>query len=259
MAVNTVGFIGGGRIARIILGGWRRAGLAPAEVVISEPDGGVLDSLKQQFGGVRSTPDAPWLLGQMEVVFVAVHPPAVADALKPLSGHLRPDTVVVSLAPKVTVARLATMLGGFSRIARSIPNAPSLVGAGFNPVSFGPDVDEAGRERVLSVLRPLGHCPVVPEDHLEAYAVLTAMGPTSFWFQLQQLRELGRSFGLPEADLDAGLAAMVTGAGRTLLGSGLAVEEVMDLVPVKPMSGDEEAIRTALKNRLTGVYRKLKD
>jgi len=32
----------------------------------------------------------------------------------------------------------------------------------------------------------------------------------------------------------------------------------MDLVPVKPMQDDEEVIRTAYNNRLTGIYQKLK-
>jgi pyrroline-5-carboxylate reductase len=258
MPASTVGFIGGGRIVQVILGGWQRAGYKPADVVISEPNEEVLSKLKRQFPIVRGTPEAASLLGQMEVVFVAVHPPAVVNALELLTEHLSPDCVVVSLAPKVLVAQLSAGLGGFSRIARTIPNAPSLVGAGFNPVHFGPGLDEAGRERVLALLRPLGESPVVPEDHLEAYAVLTAMGPTYIWFQLQQLRELGQSFGLPLVDVDTGLAAMVLGAVPTLFRSGLTTEEVMDLVPVKPMHEDEEVIRTAYKNRLTTIYAKLK-
>ena len=164
---------------------------------------------------------------------------------RPLAGKLRPDAVVVSLAPKVSIARLSEALGGFGRVARTIPNAPSLVGAGFNPVAFGPGLPEDARRDLLELLGPLGACPVVPGGHLEAYAVLTAMGPTYLWFQLQQLRELGRSFGLPAADVDAGLAAMATGAARTLFASGLSAEEVMDLVPVRPLRDDEEAIRTA--------------
>lgn len=257
MAINTVGFIGGGRIARIILGGWQRAGYAPAEVVVSEPNAVVLENLQAHFPAVRSTPDAPWLLGKMECIFVAIHPPLVVDALKPLAGHLRSDAVILSLAPKIPCAKVTQALGGFARIACTIPNAPSLVGAGFNPVSFGPEMDEMGRQQVLALLHPLGECPVVPESHLEAYAVLTAMGPTYFWFQLQQLRELGQSFGLAPADVDAGLSAMVTGAAQTLFKSGLTVGEVMDLVPVKPLHDEEEGIRTAYKDRLTGIYQKL--
>jgi len=256
MSANTVGFLGGGRVVRILLEGWQRAGRMPVEVIVHDPDSQALAKLQARFPGVRGTPDI-WLLGQMARVFAAVHPPALVDALRPLVGKLRPDAVVVSLAPKVRIARLTEALGGFAKIARIIPNAPSLVGAGFNPVAFGPGLPEDDRRAVQALLEPLGACPVVPEEHLEAYAVLTAMGPTYFWFQFQQLRELGLSFGLPAADVDAGLAAMAAGAARTLFASGLSAEEVMDLVPVKPLHDEEEAIRTAYRRQLTGIYQKL--
>ena len=256
MSANTVGFLGGGRVVRILLEGWERAGRMPVEVVVHDPDPKVLAKLQARFPGARGTPDA-WLLGQMPWVFAAVHPPALVDALRPLVGKLRPDAVVVSLAPKVRIAHLTEALGGFERVARTIPNAPSLLGAGFNPVAVGPGLPEDDRRAVQALLEPLGACPVVPEGDLEAYAVLTAMGPTYLWFQLQQLRELGLSFGLAAVDVDAGLAAMAAGAARTLFASGLSAEEVMDLVPVKPLRDDEEAIRTAYRSRLTGIYQKL--
>jgi pyrroline-5-carboxylate reductase len=256
MSANTVGFLGAGRVVRILLEGWQRAGVLPVEVVVHDTDPGAVAQLQGVVPGVRATPDA-WILGQMARVFVAVHPPALLDALQPLAVKLRPDAVVVSLAPKVKIARMIEALGGFGRVARSIPNAPSAVGSGFNPVAFGPDLPEADRLAVLDLLSPLGACPVVLEEHLEAYAILTAMGPTYFWFQLQQLRELGASFGLPAADVDAGLTAMVAGTAQTLLASGRKPEEVMDLIPVKPLKEDEEAIRTAYRTRLTALYQKL--
>jgi pyrroline-5-carboxylate reductase len=258
MSAKSVGFIGGGRVARVILGGWQRAGQMPAEVVVSEPDAAAVEQLKARFPAVRHTLDAPGVIGRMERIFVAVHPPALLDALQPLAGHLRPDAVVVSLAPKVPIARLVRALGGFERIARAIPNAPSLVGAGYNPVAFGPGLGERERESVLELLGPLGACPVVPEEHLEAYAVLTAMGPTYLWFQIQQLRELGASFGLSGEAVDQGLEAMIVGTAKTLFASGLSAQEVIDLVPVKPLHQDEENIRAALKARLSGMFQKLK-
>src|SRR5579859_2093471 len=154
MSANTVGFLGGGRIVRIFLEGWERAGHMPVEVVVHDPDPGALARLQARFPGVRGTPDA-WPLGQVAWVFAAVHPPALLDALRPLAGKLRPDAVVVSLAPKVKITRLSEGLGGFGRVARSIPNAPSLVGTGFNPVAFGPGLPEDARGAILKMLWPL--------------------------------------------------------------------------------------------------------
>lgn len=116
-----------------------------------------------------------------------MHPPSLEAVLGALRGDTRADPVVVSLAPKLTIAELAALLGGFGRVARVIPNAASVVGAGFNPVSFSPSLSPAGRDALVGLLRPLGQAPEVPERDLEAYAVLTAMGPTYLWFQLYEL------------------------------------------------------------------------
>jgi len=51
---------------------------------------------------------------------------------------------------------------------------------------------------------------------------------------------------------------MVAGAARTLRESGLLPEDVIDLIPVKPLSDDEEAIREIYRSRLSPLYRKLK-
>ncbi len=64
-------------------------------------------------------------------------------------------------------------------------------------VAFGPGLSPADREVLQGLLAPLGECPEVEERHLEAYAIVTAMGPTYFWPQLYELRALAESFGLP--------------------------------------------------------------
>ncbi len=111
---------------------------------------------------------------------------------------------------------------------------------------------------MIKLFEILGECPEVPEKHLEAYAILTAMGPTYMWFQWQALADLGRSFGLSEEALREGMEKMLEGAMHAMFASSLNPGEVMDLVPVKPLAEDEEAIRDMYTNRLTGLFNKLK-
>jgi pyrroline-5-carboxylate reductase len=192
------------------------------------------------------------------VVFLAVHPPVMAEAVAGLRGSLGADSIVVSLAPKFTLARLTELLGGVTRVARVIPNAPSVVNFGFNPVCFGPALTPPDRAKVTSLLVPLGECPEVAEAKLEAYALLTGMGPTYLWFQLPALRELAVSFGLSEAETAPALKRMVCGSARTLLESGLAPGEVMDLVPVKPLAEMEAPVLEAYRSKLTELFQKIK-
>ena len=107
----------------------------------------------------------------------------------------RPQAIVVSLAPKVPLSAMATALGT-TRVARMIPNAPSLIGRGYNPVTFGTGVDSDARAALAPLFTPWGEWPEVEERTLEAYAILTGMGPTYFWYQWQALRELAGQFGL---------------------------------------------------------------
>jgi len=98
----------------------------------------------------------------------------------------------------------------------------------------------------------------VDEEKLEAYAIITAMGPTYLWFQLFELFELGKSFGLTDKQAWKGIKKMLKGAVETVDESGLTPEEVMDLVPVRPLGEDEAMIRDAYRTKLTGLYQKLK-
>jgi pyrroline-5-carboxylate reductase len=139
-----------------------------------------------------------------------------------------------------------------------IPNAPSVVNFGFNPVCFGAGLTAADRAAVLSLLEPLGECPEVAESKLEAYALLTGMGPTYLWFQLQALREAAAGFGLTEAEVAPALKRMVCGSARTLLESGLSPGEVMDLVPVKPLAEMEPQVAEMYRTRLPALFQKIK-
>jgi pyrroline-5-carboxylate reductase len=257
MNEKTIGFIGGGRIARVILGGWQQAGKLPASVIVCDVNEAALTTLKKHHGSVRTAVNGNKEASSQDIVFIAVHPPAIPAVLGEIKASLKPSALVVSLAPKFTFARLRELLGGFERIARVIPNAPSFVGAGYNPVAFAPSLSEADRASVLALWEPLGQCPVVAEEKLDVFALLSARGPNYFWFQFQELERLGVSFGLTTDEATSAVRQMARGAVATLADAGLSPEAVMDLIPFR-MGAEEETIRAALRANVEAGYRSLK-
>jgi pyrroline-5-carboxylate reductase len=254
---KTIGFIGGGRITRIFLQGWKRANALSANIVVSDCSPESLAKLQTQVPGVQTAAGASPAASQ-DIVFLAVHPPLMAGVAAGIKDSLQPGALVVSLAPKFTMAKLSELLGGFARLARVIPNAPSIVNFGFNPVAFGPALTPADKAAVTALLSTLGECSEVAEEKLEAYAVLTAMGPTYLWFQLQALREVTAGFGLTDAEIAPALKRMVCGSARTLLESGLSPAEVMDLIPVKPLAEMEPQVAEIYRTRLPALFQKIK-
>lgn len=257
MTTRSLGFLGGGRVTRILLGGWRRAGRLPEEIVVCEPDATARQRLERALGSAATTTSEAAPASRADLVVLAVHPPDLETVLAAVRPGLRPEAVVLSLAPKVDMARMERALGGFPRLARMIPNAPSIVGSGYNPIAFSAGVGEAERREILELFAPLGDCPQVAEEELEAYAILSAMGPTYLWFQLKTLRDLGVELGIaPEAATWA-TAKMALGAAAALFDGGLAETEVMDLIPIRPLAGHEAAITEAYRGVLPALYEKI--
>jgi len=255
---DTLGFIGGGRIAKIILGGFERKENRPAKVIVSDINTDVLDDLKKRFPRIEAVAGDLKKPAASEIVFLALHPPAIMGILGEIKSHLRRDTIVVSLAPKISIAQLSSGLSGFSRIVRMIPNAPSIVNQGFNPVSFSSTFSMDDKKKIRLWFEDMGDCPEVAEEKLEGYAIITAMGPTYFWFQFYELKELGMVFGMAPEEVEKALVGMMKGALKTISDSGLSPGEVMDLIPVKPLGEEEGNIRNLYRTRLQILHDRLK-
>jgi pyrroline-5-carboxylate reductase len=253
--MKSIGFVGAGRITRIMIEGWARAGRLPERIVVADPNDAAVSAVAAAFPSVAV--GAASVAAGQDVVIISLHPPAMGEALPKLAPYLKADAIALSLAPKLRFAKLTELLGGFARLARQNPNAPSIVNQGYNPIAFAPGLDAAARGALLDLLKPLGATPEVDERTIEAYAVISAMGPTYLWFQMALLRRLAAEFGLDDGAAREAVAAMAHGAAATLLESDLAPERVMDLVPVKPLSADEETIAELYRSRLKPLYAKL--
>ncbi len=258
MQYQSIGFIGGGRITRIILTALNKAGRLPEKVVVSDANPEVLAHLQKELPSVTGAGDDNAGPASCDMIFVSLHPPVMAEALGKVKSSIRPEAVIVSLAPKLTTSMLSNVLGGHGKIARMIPNAPTIINKGYNPVSFSKAISAEEKAAILSLFSALGDCPEVPEENLEAYAVIAAMGPTYFWFQWQVLSDLARTFGLKDDAFREALSKMIKGAADTMFASSLTPAEVMDLIPVKPLAEDEETIRSIFTTKLSALYGKLK-
>ena len=252
---DSIGIIGAGRIAHILLGGWKHTATALPPIRVYDVSTEALTTLKAAFPLVHiSTLEET---SNSDLLLLGVHPPVLADLLPQIRPLLRPEAVVCSLAPKLRLPQLQAQLGGFHRLARMNPNATSIIGQGMNPLVFAPQLPEAARLSLRTLFAPLGQLPEVADEQLESYAVISAMGPTYFWFQFHALEQLAESFGLARHEARQAIATMLHGAVDTLLASELPPEVVMDLVPVRPLADDEETITNMLATRLRAIHGKL--
>jgi pyrroline-5-carboxylate reductase len=256
---STLSFIGGGRVTWLLLQALKEQQALPKKIIVTDPNEQALAKVRAIASQVIECHTENRKVLEVELIFLAVHPPVVPAILQELRGKLPASSILVSLLPTVTIATLSQQLDGFNRLVRMIPNAPSLIHRGYNPVAFAPQIAASEKAALLGFFRQWGEAPEVEEMKLEAYAILTGMGPTYFWFQWLELQRLGREFGLNAPELAQALPVMLHGAAELLFHSGLPAEQVMDLIPVHPLKNDEEAIRQIIAGKLSGLHRKLSE
>jgi pyrroline-5-carboxylate reductase len=256
--MKTSGFIGGGRITRILLNGFRNANVSFEKIYVFETNETVLNALKADYPLIETSTTDPAKAASSDWLFIALHPPMLMESLQKIKNFIRRDSLVISLAPKITIDKMKDVLTDFPNIARMNPNAGTYVNKGYNPVCFSKNTDRTVINAFIKVFGKLGKIPVVPENQIEAYAVISAMGHTYFWFQLQQLKELGLLYGLSEYEANETISAMLCGTTETLFNSGLDYEKVVDLIPVKPMAEHENSIKEFYRTCLNGIYQKIK-
>jgi len=256
MKTKSIAFIGGGRITRIFLRGFSNKAVEFKTVMVYDSNQDVLNKLKKDFPFIEIKASAKEA-SSGDLVFIALHPPAIAETLAGLKPVLNPKALLISLAPKFSIGKLED-LSGMKRIVRIIPNATSFINEGFNPVSFSETIGSAEKEGLMEFLSQLGKTFETEERKLEAYALASAMLPTYFWFQWKEMEKIAQEMGLTETEGREAIRETLTAALDLQYDSGLSFEELIDLIPVKPIGENEKEIISIYNTKLTGLFEKIK-
>ncbi len=256
MKTSSLGFIGGGRITRIFLQGFSNKKALPKNILVFEPNIEIRDTLLKEFPQVIAAGSAAEAAEQ-EVVFIAVHPPVVMETLQAIKDTVAKTTVVISLAPKITLENMASVLPSKNQV-RMIPNATSLINVGYNPLAFSTDFDEKQKKTILKLLKKLGKTFETEESKLESYAIVSAMLPTYFWFQWKEMEKIGHEIGLTPEETHKAVSSTLKKSWKLYYKSGLSPEQVMDLIPVRPIGESEPEIKNILNTKLIGLFGKIK-
>ncbi|MCE4553638.1 pyrroline-5-carboxylate reductase [Pelomonas cellulosilytica] len=219
MTSEVLAFIGGGNMASAILGGLLRAGLAPAQLRVVEPQAPQREKLAGEFG-IAALPAGDATLADASTVVWAVKPQLFAEAAAPLKAWVGSALQLSVMAGIRTDALVAAT--GSQRVVRSMPNTPALIGQGIAGLYARPAVSADGRAAVERLLAPTGQTLwVAREDDLDAVTALSGSGPAYFFFFVEAMMTAAVDMGLT-ADQGRRLA-LATCSGAAAL--GLASDE----------------------------------
>lgn len=194
-------FIGGGNMASAIIGGLLlketcRAG----DVRVVDPS----DDARERAAamGLRTFAEiCSDAIDGADITVLAVKPQqmqAVAGAVGPL---LSAGQVVLSVAAGIRIESLERWLGIGDRgivTVRSMPNTPSLVGAGVMGL-YAAAINDEQRQHVEAVARATGTLVWVDEEAaLDSVTAISGSGPAYFFYFIESMEQAGLELGLPQ-------------------------------------------------------------
>lgn len=248
----TLGFIGAGKMATALAGGFIRAGLvSEAQVIASDPSEPARAGFSRETHG-RTTGSNAEVVNDARVIFLAVKPSQVADALSEIRGAFSASHLLISIAAGVPLATLEAGLPTGSRIIRVMPNTPALVGASASAFAMGRGAKREDAELAQKLLGAVGLAFELKEALLDAVTGLSGSGPAYVYLIIEALSDGGVAAGLPR-DVAIKLAAQtVLGSGKMVLETGLHPGALKDMV-ASPGGTTIEGLCELEKGKLRGT------
>jgi pyrroline-5-carboxylate reductase len=198
------------------------ATVSATRILASDPDPTRLDPLREL--GIAVTSDNQAVVRQATVVVLATKPQVFGQVLRDVVEGLSSYTLVVSIAAGISTAIIEGALPEGTRVVRTMPNTPALVGAGATAIAGGRHATDADLALVETLFRSVGICVRVPEGQIDAVTGLSGSGPAYVFALIEALRDAGVREGLPE-DTALSLATQtVFGAARLMLEGNEAPE-----------------------------------
>ena len=214
-----------------MLRGWLGAGLEPKRATILEPKPSpAIAALAAERGLALNPPLAG--LAAPEVLFLAIKPQTLDDAVPGLVPLAAAETLVVSILAGKRIADLAARLPKARALVRVMSNTPAAVGRGASAAAASPWVSATQRQWTESLMRAVGLFEwLADEAMIDAVTALSGSGPAYVFALVEALAAAGETLGLP-SDLAMRLArATVEGAGELMhrlpaIGAGKLRENV---------------------------------
>ena len=212
-----IAFIGGGNMARSLIGGLLRNGTAADTMAVSEPNDDLRAALARDFS-IAVHGDNAAAARSADALVLAVKP----QVMKSVCAGLRETAqvhkpLVISIAAGIRVAQLERWLGGDLAVVRAMPNTPALIGAGATGVCANARVDAALCTMAQNVLGAAGLVQWLDDEALmDTVTAISGSGPAYFFLLVEALEDAAVAQGMPRKTARELAAQTCLGAGRML-------------------------------------------
>ena len=246
----TFAFIGAGNMSGAILGGMVNNGVPAQNIIATNRSADKQQALRDKFGIVTELTNLE-AIAKADVVVLGVKPQMMKQLLQDLidQGASFADKLVITIAAGLKVESYTNILGS-TRIIRSMPNTPSLVGLGVAGLFSGTDDQNFDQQTIdqdkqiaEAIFAQVGEAVwLQQESGIDDISAVSGSGPAYFFLFMEHLAAKAEQLGFtPE---QAKMMVMQTALGSATMAQNSAESfEQLRLNVTSPGGSTAEAIK----------------
>lgn len=246
-----IGFIGTGNMGSSIIKGILSSKFEKSENInIFDLDKEKVNNLVKEYG-VNTANSEKELAENCNIIILSVKPHIIPIVLKNLSGNVKKDTIILTIAAGISISVIENALGEDKKVVRTMPNTPAQVLSGMTAVTFNKNIENSEKEIIFKLLNSFGKSVEIEEKLMHAYTGISGSLPAYVYMFMEALADGGVLCGMPRNKAYEIVAQTVAGSAKMLLETGKHPGQLKDEV-CSPSGTTIEAVRVLENGNFRG-------
>ena len=250
-----IAFIGGGNMAKSLIGGLINKGFSSRYICVSDPVKENLDQLNRKFG-IATALDNSIAAKDVDLMVLCVKPQILESVCKELQASLNQTPPVISIVAGIPLSLLMDWLGENTPIIRCMPNTPALVQSGAAGMFANQKVDKKLRNLAEEIFNAVGLCCwLEKEEDIDLVTAVSGSGPAYFFLFMEAMEKVAIDLGLDQEISRKLVIQTVSGAAKMAVESDMNPTELRTCV-TSPGGTTEKAVNAFLEGNIIGLFNK---
>jgi pyrroline-5-carboxylate reductase len=250
-----IAFIGGGNMAKSLIGGLINKGFSSKYICVSDPVKENLDQLNRKFG-IATALDNSIAAKDVDLMVLCVKPQILESVCKELQASLNQTPPVISIVAGIPLSLLMDWLGEDTPIIRCMPNTPALVQSGAAGMFANQKVDKKLRNLAEEIFNAVGLCCwLEKEEDIDLVTAVSGSGPAYFFLFMEAMEKVAIDLGLDQEISRKLVIQTVSGAAKMAVESDMNPTELRTCV-TSPGGTTEKAVNAFLEGNIIGLFNK---
>ena len=246
-----IGFIGTGNMGSSIIKGILSSKFEKSENInIFDLDKEKVNNLVKEYG-VNTVNSEKELAKNCNIIILSVKPHIIPIVLKNLSGNVKKDTIILTIAAGISISVIENALGEDKKVVRTMPNTPAQVLSGMTAVTFNKNIENSEKEIIFKLLNSFGKSVEIEEKLMHVYTGISGSLPAYVYMFMEALADGGVLCGMPRNKAYEIIAQTVAGSAKMLLETGKHPGQLKDEV-CSPAGTTIEAVRVLENGNFRG-------